>query len=422
MKKSLKSKSKYYLLSKKANSKGITLIALIITIIVLLILAGVTINLTLGENGIFRTAEMAGKNYMDAQDKELAGLADFENTINNIIGGGSTEGEEKQQLVEEIILSNTEVTLGLNRTENLEITIKPENASNKNIIWESNDETIVKVENGVITGVNIGEAIITGEAADGSGVKVTCKVTVAIIPGAYVKYDTGISSVGENGIVTFRVLYNDDTYGLQIISDKNIEIVPLAQESTDEIIQETPLIKLSTWEQGRDSYNNAIAILNEKAEYYATSSMYALDGRCVGSVPTIGADGKFNAKNTENVGPVQLQFSSTVEGANSMKDADENYTTDQTAMQAVNIWTTGEYYWLASRRVNSYSSLCRFSVRFVDTSGGLDSYYLCYLGSDGHAYSRSIESGLRPCISLKSDIKVIAGDGTSEETAYELGI
>jgi len=33
------------------NERGITLISLVVTIIVLLILAGVTINLTLGENG-----------------------------------------------------------------------------------------------------------------------------------------------------------------------------------------------------------------------------------------------------------------------------------------------------------------------------------------------------------------------------------
>ena len=70
---------------KKMYNNGITLIALIITVIVLLILAGVTINLTLGENGIFKTAEMAGKNYTQAQEQELAGLANFENEINNII-------------------------------------------------------------------------------------------------------------------------------------------------------------------------------------------------------------------------------------------------------------------------------------------------------------------------------------------------
>ena len=52
-----------------ASQRGITLIALVITIIVLLILAGVTINLTLGENGILTTAQQAAKNYTDAQNQ-----------------------------------------------------------------------------------------------------------------------------------------------------------------------------------------------------------------------------------------------------------------------------------------------------------------------------------------------------------------
>ena len=59
---------------KKENNKlqnaGITLIALIITIIILLILAGVTIHFTLGENGILRNAETAGKKYNEASVKE----------------------------------------------------------------------------------------------------------------------------------------------------------------------------------------------------------------------------------------------------------------------------------------------------------------------------------------------------------------
>ena len=43
----------------KNNSKGITLIALVITIIVLLILAGVTIAMLTGENGILTKANSA---------------------------------------------------------------------------------------------------------------------------------------------------------------------------------------------------------------------------------------------------------------------------------------------------------------------------------------------------------------------------
>ena len=42
------------------GQNGITLIALVITIIILLILAGITISLTLGEHGIINMGEKAG--------------------------------------------------------------------------------------------------------------------------------------------------------------------------------------------------------------------------------------------------------------------------------------------------------------------------------------------------------------------------
>ena len=67
------------------GQKGITLVALVITIIVLLILAGVTITLTLREDGIFKTAEKAGENYTQAQRKELDGLNSFQDTVDRVI-------------------------------------------------------------------------------------------------------------------------------------------------------------------------------------------------------------------------------------------------------------------------------------------------------------------------------------------------
>ena len=47
--------------NEKNNQKGITLIALVITIIVLIILAGISINLVLGENGLFNKAKQAAE-------------------------------------------------------------------------------------------------------------------------------------------------------------------------------------------------------------------------------------------------------------------------------------------------------------------------------------------------------------------------
>ena len=49
------------------KQKGITLIALVVTIIVLLILAGVAINLTVGKNGIFNKAKFAKEKYTNEE-------------------------------------------------------------------------------------------------------------------------------------------------------------------------------------------------------------------------------------------------------------------------------------------------------------------------------------------------------------------
>ena len=55
---------------KLRNVKGITLIALVITIIVLIILAGVSISLVLGENGIITKSKYAKQETLNAQVAE----------------------------------------------------------------------------------------------------------------------------------------------------------------------------------------------------------------------------------------------------------------------------------------------------------------------------------------------------------------
>ena len=54
--------------------KGITLVALVVTIVVLLILAGVSINLVLGDNGIITRAKEAREKSAEATENDLKGL------------------------------------------------------------------------------------------------------------------------------------------------------------------------------------------------------------------------------------------------------------------------------------------------------------------------------------------------------------
>lgn len=75
----------------ESQRKGITLVALVVTVIVLLILAGITINLTIGQDGIMNIAQQAGKNYIEAEKTERNILDVSDNTIKQYIAGASRE-------------------------------------------------------------------------------------------------------------------------------------------------------------------------------------------------------------------------------------------------------------------------------------------------------------------------------------------
>ena len=71
----------------KKNTRGITLIALVITIIVLLILAGVTIAALSGDNGILTRAKEAKKKTEQANQEELDVLDEYEQNLNQYVDG-----------------------------------------------------------------------------------------------------------------------------------------------------------------------------------------------------------------------------------------------------------------------------------------------------------------------------------------------
>ncbi len=68
---------------KSIKEQGITLIALVITVIILLILAGVTINTALSENGLFKMAKKAVKSYDNASEMETLSFSIVNYNITN---------------------------------------------------------------------------------------------------------------------------------------------------------------------------------------------------------------------------------------------------------------------------------------------------------------------------------------------------
>lgn len=97
------------------NQKGITLVALVITIIVLLILAGVTISMVLGQNGILNQANKAKSENQVATVEEQVQMAVFAQTSqflqDNVLAEGDTGAEA---LVDDIVAAVSDTSSQLN--------------------------------------------------------------------------------------------------------------------------------------------------------------------------------------------------------------------------------------------------------------------------------------------------------------------
>ena len=80
-----------------SNQTGITLIALVVTIVVLLILAGVSLNAIFSENGIIKRAQDAQNKMDQATQNDLDSINELNNwidgKINGTTGGGTTGGD-----------------------------------------------------------------------------------------------------------------------------------------------------------------------------------------------------------------------------------------------------------------------------------------------------------------------------------------
>ena len=74
------------------KNKGITLVALVVTIVVLLILAGVSINLVLGNNGIIARAKEAETKSAEASQNDLKGMNGLVSEMEGALAGNGSTG------------------------------------------------------------------------------------------------------------------------------------------------------------------------------------------------------------------------------------------------------------------------------------------------------------------------------------------
>ena len=87
---------------------------------------------------------------------------------------------KKDKKVTGIKISEPTKTIVVGGEFNLTATVQPANATDKSVVWKSDDTAIATVTDGKVKGIAIGETNITVTTVDG-GRKATCKVTVTAI-------------------------------------------------------------------------------------------------------------------------------------------------------------------------------------------------------------------------------------------------
>lgn len=103
-----------------------------------------------------------------------------------VITATAVDGSEKttsfiltvKKYVSAITLDKEKLTLYVGERGTVKQTVLPEDANDRNVIWQSSDPGVATVSNGTITGVKAGTTTITCTARDGSNISKTCEVTV----------------------------------------------------------------------------------------------------------------------------------------------------------------------------------------------------------------------------------------------------
>lgn len=305
----------------RKNNKGITLIALVITIIVLLILAGITIASITGEKGIIKEARTA---------KELSEKAALEEQVELAII--KAEEKHKNPTIDDVIeeLKNNKV---ISKNDQVD-------KETGSIITDIGYEIVGKLDD------YIGKESTGDNDPSGGGEEEPSKpaeIVEELKEGDYINY------IDKNNIKrTSIVLYDKQSgYGVQVITVDSVGEITLGSA--------TDITKC------RNDYNNIVTTLNNKANSYLNTN-YASGARSPGTLPD-----NPSLDTTKMVGSGGYSYMYNYE--NLFKQGDDNDKIDKAKIRELGL-TDGDVgqSWAASRFGGADDSQSLFGVN--TTYGG----------------------------------------------------
>ena len=417
------------------KEKGITLIALVITIIVLLILAGVTIATLTGDNGILTKATEAKDKTEEGEEEEKVKLS-VAGALAKDNGGEIKEGYLDEELASQFGEKGTDY--------NLE---------------GSGPFTVTIIESGRSYLINEDGAI--GEVVEREGIEV----------GDYVNYTPDTSTI-EYGVDKLSPEITGSGSNSSAIKQDSLKwrIMNIDASGRVDLISEKPTSQEVYFSRAR-GYNNGVFVINDickslysnnslgitarnldlkdiedkmnevgktsRVEYsnevkYGETKNY---GSGYNQYPNLYAEENGSGINTETVKEDGIDINADWYSSPTTEDsstANEGLTVTQTYYGWGNtpssyfddqrfydmIFNTGKTYWLASRFADCISPYATFGLCRVSNST-LDGNRMFYSNGDPSGYGRY----LRPVVSLGADIQITPvenADGSSQTNMHQI--
>ena len=129
---------------RKFNEKGITLIALVVTIVVLLILAGISINLVLGENGIIKKAKEAKTAHEQGWNNDIDAMDNYEKYIDESVNGNSEDEDTGDKVYAKLYDDGTLIFSSTDYTASDKNLTEDYGDISKNKFWFNEEEGIME--------------------------------------------------------------------------------------------------------------------------------------------------------------------------------------------------------------------------------------------------------------------------------------
>lgn len=358
------------------KDNGITLVALVVTIVVLLIMAGVTINIVLGNNGVIQRAKDGSTIWANAKNNETAMMEQMESDVSAL--SQESIGDSIQIDIDKLtVYYRKGPELFWDSTNMRYVDLEPIMDASTSIadvgfgegyniiMYNSNTYRVYYNVDPWVVVLNTDVPLEPGHSASGSYFGESVHNAGDMVRGENLEVGDVIKYVYDSGKapIECEVIYNDSTNGIQIISLDSVRDVTLG--ITDPLAQNH-----TTLEGGNDeyykyqydegdaraiwSYNHAIATLNNYAQEYLGPK--AISARCIGCPAN-------NIILSEDLSNNYFNGDESITGM--IKDGDDNYkgtnhttygyvSNDLERLDSLEIvkCSSAYSYWLASRFIS----------------------------------------------------------------------